>query len=169
MCAIVDANIRDQVFGDAQTEAGKFFLGWLLKSSGSRGTLVLGGKLKDELSDYGRNRNFLTVYKQLRLDGRVRDIPDDQVVAETRSLEVEQIYRSDDPHVLALARVSGARLLFSNDSDLQDDFKDNRIISRPPGLIYHSLGNLSSGGADKPGDKTDAHEDLLNRRRICAR
>ena len=109
------------------------------------------------------------MYEELRFNGRVRDIEDRVVDAETANLEAQRICISNDTHILALARVSGARLLFSNDSDLRDDFKDNRIISRPPGLIYHSLGNLQVGGTDKPGDKTEAHEDLLNRRRICAR
>lgn len=85
MCAIVDANIRDQVFGDAQSDAGKFFLDWLLKPNG--GTLALGGKLRQELSDDGRNRNFMRVYGQLRLDGRVKDIPNEQVDVETSNLE----------------------------------------------------------------------------------
>lgn len=166
MCAIVDANVRDQVFGDAQSDAGKFFLDWLLKPNG--GTLALGGKLRKELSDNGRNGNFMRVYGQLRLDGRAKDIPDSVVDAETAALEARLICRSDDAHVLALARVSGARLLFTNEPRLIADFKDNRIISRPPGQIYHSLGTIRIGGTIKPGDKTDAHDDLLNRRRICA-
>ena len=131
--------------------------------------MVLGGKLRGELSYHGRNQNFLRAYAQLRLDGRVKDVPDKQVDAATEALEAQRICRSDDPHVLALARISGARLLFTNEPKLITDFKDNRIISSPPGQIYHSLGTIRIGGTTRPGDKTDAHEDLLNRRRICAR
>ena len=45
-------------------------------------------------------------------------------------------YVSNDAHVIALAQVSGARLLYSNDSDLQDDFKDKSLIDSPRGRIY---------------------------------
>ena len=83
MCAIVDANVRDQVFGDAQSGAGKFFLNWLFQANG--GTLALGGRLRSELSDCGRNRSFLRAFNQLRLTGRVRDIADEVVDTETEN------------------------------------------------------------------------------------
>ena len=38
MCAIVDANVRDEVFGNAASPAGKFFLDWL---TSGKGKLVL--------------------------------------------------------------------------------------------------------------------------------
>jgi hypothetical protein len=46
--------------------------------------------------------------------------------------------RSDDPHVLAVALVSGARVLFSFDAALCDDFRDRRIIKDPRGKILRS-------------------------------
>ena len=157
MCAIVDANIRDQVFGDAQSEAGKFFLDWLLKPNG--GTLALGGKLRSELSNDGRNRSFLRAYNQLRFNGRVRDIPDSVVDAETAALEARRVCRSNDAHVLALARVSGARLLYTNDQALQEDFGDSRIVANPRGRVYTT--RLRS-------DVRPAHRELLERADLCA-
>ena len=158
MCAIVDANVRDQVFGDAQSEAGKFFLDWLLKPGG--GTLALGGKLRNELSDNGRNLRFMDTYRQLRLDGRVKEIPDGQVDAETSALQSRRICRSNDPHVLALARLSGARLLFANDRDLCDDFKDRRIVNNPRGKVYTTSMRSSV---------TRVHRSLLARADLCVR
>ena len=43
---------------------------------------------------------------------------------------------SDDPHVLALARVSGARLLYTKDNALIRDFKDKKFIDQPRGKVY---------------------------------
>ena len=51
--------------------------------------------------------------------------------------------RSDDPHVLALARVSGVRLLYRADKDLIADFKDKRFIDNPRGRVYSSAANAS--------------------------
>lgn len=158
MCAIVDANIRDQVFGDAQSEAGKFFLDWLLKPNG--GTLALGGRLRSELSDCGRNQSFLRTYNQLRLNGRVRDIPDSVVDAETEILAAGRICRSNDAHILALARVSGARLLYTNDQALQQDFGDPQIVTNPRGRVYTT--RLRS-------DVRQTHRELLERTDLCAR
>ena len=168
MCAIVDANVRDQVFGDAQSDAGKFFLDWLLKPNG--GTLALGGKLRQELSDDGRNQNFMKVYGQLRLNGRVRDVTDSVVDAETETLTTAKICRSNDAHVLALARVSGARLLYTNDQYLQDDFNNPQIINEPRGLIFTTL-DISGRryAAQRDADTvTDAHRELLERTNLCA-
>ena len=158
MCAIVDANVRDQVFGGGQTDAGKFFLDWLLRPGG--GTLALGGKLRNELSDNGRNLRFMNTYRQLRLDGRVQEIPDGQVEAETMVVEALPTYRSNDAHVLALARLSGARLLFANDRDLCDDFKDRRIVNNPRGKVYTTSMRSSV---------TRVHRSLLARADLCAR
>lgn len=158
MCAIVDANIRDQVFGDAQSEAGKFFLDWLLKPNG--GTLALGGRLRSELSDCGRNQSFLRAYNQLRFNGRVRDVADGIVDAETETLAASQICRSNDAHVLALARVSGARLLYTNDQALQQDFGDPQIVTNPRGRVYTT--RLRS-------DVRPTHRNILSRADLCAR
>ena len=157
MCAIVDANVRDQVFGGAQTDAGKFFLDWLLRPGG--GTLALGGELKNELSDNGRNLSFMSTYRQLRLDGRVREIPDGRVDDETSALQGRLICQSNDAHILALANLSGARLLFSNDQALQKDFKNSRIINEPRGKVYTTVMRSSV---------TRVHRSLLARADLCA-
>ena len=169
MCAIIDANIRDQVFGDAQSEAGKLFLDWLLKPNG--GVLALGGKLRQELSDNGRNRNFMEAYRQLRLGNRVKeDIPDDVIDAETAAIEAQGICRSNDAHVLALARVSGARLLYTNDRALQEDFNNPQLVSEPRGLVYTTLpiGGRPYAAQRDANAVTDAHRELLERADLCA-
>ncbi len=153
MCAIVDNNVRHEVFGthDTQTPAGKLFLDWL---DSGRGVLVVGGHLRRELGEYRRFQVWLETAVQF---GRARQIDDTQVDRETDEMGSQSI-RSDDPHILALARISGARLLFTNDRDLQQDFGDRRIVSGTRGRIYTTV--------DRP-DIRRTHRNLLNRTDLC--
>lgn len=153
MCAIVDANVGHEVFGDARSEAGSYFFDWLNRANGGR--LAIGGKLREELSS---NRNFLRWLSVAGRLGRTINVTDDRVDAETESLHAEGICRSNDEHVLALARLSGARLLFTNDNDLQDDFRDREIVGGVRGRIY------TTGEYD---DVRRTHRELLRRRDLC--
>ena len=154
MCAIVDNDVRDQVFGsNSQSPAGRFFLDWL---SDGRGRLVVGGQLLRELNDSGDFKRWLQT--ALRRNSALA-FDDDQVDAETEAIRTRQICRSNDKHVLALARVSGARLLFTNDRVLQDDFRNRRIIPNPRGRIYTTV---------EHSDIRPTHRDLLNRTDLCA-
>ena len=154
MCAIVDNDVRDQVFGsNSQSPAGRFFLDWL---SDGRGRLVVGGQLLRELNDSGDFKRWLQT--ALRRNSALA-FDDDQVDAETEAIRARQICRSNDKHVLALARVSGARLLFTNDRALQDDFRNRRIIPNPRGRIYTTV---------EHSDIRPTHRDLLNRTDLCA-
>lgn len=135
MCAIMDNNVRHEVFGnsDTQTPAGKHFLEWLEGQNRIHGILVIGGELKRELGEYDRFRNWA---KRAILFGRVREINDGSVDNETKDLQTQDICKSNDEHILALARVSDTRLLFTNDRSLQDDFGDGSIVNNPRGQIY---------------------------------
>ena len=154
MCAIVDANVGHEVFGDTQTEAGKYFLDWLNRANGGR--LAIGGKLREELCT---NRNFLRWLSVAGRLGRTIDVSDDRVEAETETLLTRTPpCKSNDEHVLALAKLSGARLLYTNDNDLQDDFRDRSIVDGVRGRIY------TTGEYD---DVRRTHRDLLSRRDLC--
>lgn len=73
--------------------------------------------------------------------GRAKLIPATSIRGEVRRLESWNRLRSDDAHVLALARVSGARLLYTGDKALMDDFRDPEIVPRPRGKIYSGAKN----------------------------
>ena len=152
MCAIVDANVAHQVFGDARPPAGERFFDWL---SSPRGQLVVGGKLRMELSRDLRFRRWLT--SAIRY-GRARSIIDDEVDSREQGLHRTGICKSDDEHVLALALVSGARLLYTNDPALIDDFGNREIVAIPRGKIYTTARNAGV---------TDAHRRLLAARDLC--
>jgi hypothetical protein len=133
MCAIVDVNNCHKIFGrtDVQTPAGKFFLDWL---ESERGRVVIGGtQMKREIDRVGRYDKWL---KTAIARGRVRQERDNLVDAEANTLGGNPHCRSDDQHLLALARIAGARLLFTEDPDLQEDFRNHQIIANPRGKVY---------------------------------
>ncbi len=153
MCAIVDNNVRHEVFGtnNTQTPAGKLFLDWL---DSGRGVLVVGGHLRRELGEYRRFQLWLETAVQF---GRARQIDDAQVDRETDEMSSQDI-RSNDSHILALARISGARLLFTNDRDLQQDFGDSAILQGTRGRIYTTI---------ERSDVRRTHRQLLRRTDLC--
>ena len=150
MCAILDANVAHEVFSRNQTEAGRAFFRWLNERPRR---LAVGGKLRRELARNGTAERWLV--EGIRA-GRVRNARDDDV--NRLADELEGSCRSDDPHVIALARVSGARLLYSNDQALHQDFGDKDLLNRPRGKVFSTL---------ETSDLTDVHQGLLKRRDLC--
>ena len=149
---IIDNDVRDEVFGDAESAAGSYMLDWLTTGPGR---LVVGGKLRRELGD---SRAFGTWLRTALRVGRVVDVGDSAVDAESEALERRGVCRSNDFHVLALARKSKARLLFTNDRRLQQDFRDPRIVARPRGIVYTTRNGTAI---------TAVHRHLLSRADIC--
>lgn len=151
MCAIVDVNVSHEIFGDNRPEAGERFFKRL--NSGSL-RLVVGRTLLDELK-YAKAQKWI---QQAILAGRVRQETSGTVDEREEELRKEGRCRSNDTHVIALAQISGARLLYSNDKDLHADFRNKRLIDTPRGNVY-------STNASK--DFTNVHAKLLNNRRLC--
>ena len=129
MCAILDNDVCSEVFGNKRTPAGEGFLDWL----DSKGHLVSGGQNKRELDG---NNTFQAWWQQATLAGRTTLINDNQVAQLQRRLEDKRACGSNDAHIIALARISGARLLYSNDRALTKDFKDHDLIPNPKGSVY---------------------------------
>ena len=88
--------------------------------------LVLGGKLTEELR---KNRNFATWAESAKSRGILMSADEAKVASKTKDFLNNPICESDDPHILGLALVSGARLLYSNDKDLHKDFKSRELLS----------------------------------------
>ncbi len=123
--------------------------------------MVVGGQLSRELSEAGeRMRRWLT---QLQQAGRLTTVDCDEVDRVARGLKASPkttVLASDDEHIVALATVSGARLLFTNDASLSDDFTNPKIVSSPRGKVYTT--RLS-------GNLKKTHRDLLRRTDLCRR
>lgn len=153
MCIIVDANVRDIVFGKSRVPASEL----LLNSIDNRShRLVIGGKLKNELMEANSFKNWLV---QARLAQQIRVIPDDPVNLKADDLRRTGACKSDDEHVIALAQESGSRLLYTDDVDLQQDFDDRNLVANPRGRVYTTL---------RYQDVRRSHRDLLARSDLCA-
>ncbi len=150
MCAIVDANVATEVFS---TEAGVKFAQWI---DTGRGRLVAAGKLLEELEKTPL-RNWI---QQAINAGLLRTVSAADVEIRTAALKSTQACRSNDPHIVALAQVSGARLLYSHDRDLQSDFKNKSLIDQPRGKVYSTQENKSL---------LPSHTRLLARTDLCGR
>ena len=153
MCAIIDANVINEMFSSEHSEAGVKFFQWI---SGGSGRLVAGGKLLEELN---RASSVQEWTKQALLSGRMKIEAEQKIDAQVTQLKNEGLYKSDDPHVLALAQISGARLLYSNDIALQKDFMDRTLINHPRGKVYTTLKDRRVFG--------NSHKKLLRRRDLC--
>ena len=128
MCAILDANLVGEVFKPDPDPAARHFFDWMQQR---RCRLVVGGKLRRELHQV---EAFLDWAVDAALDGRLQSVDDGVVDTMTQSLLDNEGCQSDDEHVIALARASGSRLLFSSDSDLQVDFRNDSLL-RPRGRL----------------------------------
>lgn len=120
-----------------------------------KGKLAIGGRLRYEL---GQSERFQVLLDLLLQAGSAVDIPDREVDTATETLQSQGICKSDDEHVLALAKVSGARLLFTNDRELQKDFKNREIIDGVQGRVFTTLRKPSV---------TRTHKELLKRGDLC--
>lgn len=136
---IVDANKLGEFLADPPNADALPIRNWLHRRSGS-GTLVYstGGGFKHELR--GKARRKLADFAQA---GRARLVPAARFAEDEAALRASGELRSDDPHVLALARASGARLLYTGDDDLKTDFKNHRLISDPRGKVYSGAANAN--------------------------
>ena len=167
MCAILDSDVAHQVFtSNNRPPAGEAFFNWL--NSGN-GLLVAGGQLLEELD---KNQKFQTWRKQAEAAGRVRLYNDDEIENKTRGLKDTGSCRSNDTHVVALAQISGARLLFTNDDDLRKDFADKNLIDNPRGKVYTTERKRRSGKryvTVRIDNFQESHKRLLGNRSLCRR
>ena len=129
MCLIVDANLAGVVFSSPPSPDFAPIVGWLQKD----GCLILGGHLSAELDRLEKARRFIRALLQA---GRAKRLPDAQVAQEEFSVRETGHCVSNDSHVVALARVSGARTLCTHDKALQKDFRNPDLVSKPRGSIY---------------------------------
>lgn len=138
MFLIVDANCASQALCANPTHDFQPIISAI--SDGRRKVVVGGSKQKEE---YKRLVNVWRFLRVLDQSGRAHLIEDSRVDIEQEFLEANVPMKSDDPHVLALARVSGARLLCSKDKELHADFRNKAIIDQPRGKIYQNASHAS--------------------------
>jgi predicted nucleic acid-binding protein len=147
VCLIVDANLASTVFASPPHPDFAPVLDWLDKQDGR---IVFGGRLAKELEKLEKARRYLRTLLQA---GRAWRLLGESIDQEEAVVEGTGLCRSNDPHVIALARISGARTLCTNDRNLERDFKNLQLVSNPKGSIY----------------KRRTHARLLRHTRSCRR
>ena len=155
MCVIVDANVASHVFDETQqTEAGKCLLKWI--ESGR--PLIIGGQHKVDLYKHSGAKKWVRKWTyQARRVGlfMFKEYTGlDQKIQELKKRKL----KSNDHHIIALAQVSRARLLYTEDGDLKTDFKNKNLINHPRGKLYPS--------SEKP---REIKKFLENNKSICRR
>ncbi len=148
MCLIVDTNVASKFFRAQEFPEALPLWKWV---NGPRGCLVYGGT--DLEREYKRVNEAQRVLRSLKQAGRAIEADRSQVDRVRDELLEEESCRSNDQHIIALARVSGSRLLYSEENwnFLLDDFKNPVLINKPRGKIY----------------KRSEHKDLLKRVAKC--
>jgi hypothetical protein len=129
MCLILDINIVHLVF----PQPARDYMPIHKAITDRRARLVYGGHLLREYKQMGK---FLHLLYRLDQQGTARKVNDNTVDLETQNLVGSGLCVSNDLHIIALARISGARLLCTDDGNLKKDFKNPALVSNPRGKIY---------------------------------
>ena len=135
MCIIIDANKLGDFLNPEHKNSepirqwlnrkGKLFYSTSGKFAGE-----VGINRRRKLEDYARK-------------GKAHLVPHKEFIAEEQAFENCALVKSDDPHILALARHTGTRLLYTVDSKLIKDFKNNELIHNPKGKVYSRAKNAN--------------------------
>jgi hypothetical protein len=113
MCIVVDPPLFVPIFKSTDAEHAQFapVMKWI---TDGRGKLVYGGSLyKLELS---RVRTAIPLLAELQRRGRIVRVPDADVDAAVKQAkEIEPAQDFDDPHLVAIVRVTGCKLICVRD------------------------------------------------------
>lgn len=126
MCLIVDACCAAHFFRPANADFAPAWK-WLQKD----GALVYGGKLLKELN---QNYRAAALLAQLKRAGRAFEISGSELSVQMNIIDGR--CASNDSHIVALARASGARVLVSSDRLAIKDFKNLSLVPSPKGKVY---------------------------------
>lgn len=131
MCLIVDANCAVETLCANPSKAFGPVNQALIKKNA---VMVMGGtKLRNEYMKLAAVWRFIV---SLDRAGKAVACSDAAVDALQKKLEDSGTLQSDDPHIIALAIISGARLLCSKDKNLHKDFRSQKLIKDPRGNVY---------------------------------
>ena len=132
MSLIVDNNVAAEFFCESTPDLQPLRQA-VYSSTCPTCRLYYGGDLRRE---YFRSEKVRRKLKLLDQAGRAKAVSDAAV--DKKAAEVAPKCVSDDPHVIALAIVSGARLLCSRDQALHTDFGNPQLIHSPRGYVYQN-------------------------------
>lgn len=111
---------------------------WL--QNGGKLVFSTGGGFTDEVGESKKYTQKLVEYLR---SGRAQLIPCEKFASDEEFLKNSNLLNSSDPHVLALARHTGTRLLYTGDIKLIQDFKNSKVINKPRVKVYSNLTNAN--------------------------
>ena len=131
MCAIIDASVLATYCANPKAAGFGEVDRWLTSRNGR---IVYGGtKYGKELERVDAARQLFAGYARA---GKAKLLDNDRIDADAAWIAANQRIKSDDEHILALARVSGARVLCTSDGDLVSDFTDTALVPTPKGRVF---------------------------------
>ena len=136
MCVIIDMNVWPAFCADPAAAALSEVDRWL---TSGKGRVVYGGtKYGEELAQVAAAVQLLFGYAQA---GTAKKYPDGPIDTDAARLEKDAETESNDHHILALARASGARILCTGDRALMSDFTNRRLVPTPRGRVFPGDGH----------------------------
>ena len=131
MCVIIDANVWPAFCADPTAATLSEVDRWL---TSGKGRVVYGGtKYGEELAQVAAAVQLLFSYAQA---GMAKKYPDGPIDTDAARLKQDPQTESNDHHILALARVSGARILCTGDKALMSDFTNRSLVPTPRGRVF---------------------------------
>ncbi len=128
MCLIIDANVVSDL--QPPSDDAKPVIDSIEQR---KVLLVIGGKNTEELHKNNKVGHWL---KGLLRANIARPVLKSDIEKQEQILAKLGPHQSNDVHILALARASGARLLFSRDNALGQDFKNKTLLDGHRGSVY---------------------------------
>ena len=135
MCIIVDASRMGDFINPKHHDSAPI-RNWL--QNGGRLVFSTGGRFTEEVGKSNKYKQKLVEYSR---SGRAELIPCESFASDEEFLKNSNLLNSNDPHVLALARHTGTRLLYTRDFKLIQDFKNSKVINKPRGKVYSNSTN----------------------------
>lgn len=134
MCLIVDANVVNRVFLVADDPDFKDLYASLFATRKPVAKVIYGGKLIAEY--YRSHHDVIKILLQLDQAGRATKVDDSLIDSEHKLIIKMKVCKSNDTHIIALARAEKVRLLCSHDKNLGTDFKNKTLLNNPRGKVY---------------------------------
>lgn len=139
MCVIIDANCFSSVFDKTDKKHHEFsdILRWITEGEGK---IVYGGeKYKEELR---KAYKYIRIFRLLKESKRAVEVCDRKVNAAQKQAESLKAHKDfDDPHLIAIASVSGCKIICTKEKRAIPFLKDPNLYPKgctPPSLYTSS-------------------------------
>ena len=113
------------MFGEFLSDRVGPFRNWV----GRRDGLLVYSDGERDGNELGKSRRTMALLRSYRQRGSALLIPDSEVAAQNAHVAARRL-RSNDSHVLALARASEALVLCTTESKLREDFLDSDVLEK---------------------------------------